>query len=246
MDRIEREKEFHDKRFSDESHRKEKVSRFYKLAQGIKDDFMDRLIDLVPGKRVLELGCGAASLSPKIIEYKPAHVTGIDISTKAVEISNQIVGELNTNVPVQFLEMNAESLDFEDDSFDLVFGVGILHHLDLKTTSEEMKRVLKPGGTSIFIEPMGHNLFINLYRNATPTIRTDDEHPLKVGDFKLLKRYFPALSLNYYYVTVMGAALPGLGWTKPILNVFDSGILSLPFLRRYAWQVIMEMPVYAR
>ena len=73
---------------------------------------------------------------------------------------------------VRFQVMNAEVLEFPDASFDLVFGVAILHHLDLDTACAEFLRVLRPSGTAVFLEPLGHNPFINLVRWATPAART--------------------------------------------------------------------------
>jgi ubiquinone/menaquinone biosynthesis C-methylase UbiE len=52
--------------------------------------------------------------------------------------------------PVQFLEMNAESLGFEDESFDTVCISHSLHHLaSIDKVMTEMKRVLKKGGNFI-------------------------------------------------------------------------------------------------
>ena len=63
-------------------------------------------------------------------------------------------------------------------SFDIAYGSGILHHLNLNKSLNELKRILKKDGKIIFIEPMATNPFINLYRKFTPNARTSDEHPL--------------------------------------------------------------------
>ena len=55
--------------------------------------------------------------------------------------------------PVRFLEMNAENLQFEDESFDTVCISHSLHHLDkMSRVLTEMKRVLKNGGNFILQE----------------------------------------------------------------------------------------------
>lgn len=57
---------------------------------------------------------------------------------------------------VQFLEMNAENLEFEDDSFDTVCISHALHHLaSINKVITEMKRVLKKGGNFILQEVYG-------------------------------------------------------------------------------------------
>src|SRR3546814_4334755 len=45
-------------------------------------------------------------------------------------------------------------------------------------------RVLRPGGRAVFIEPLGLNPAIELYRRFTPSARTPDEHPLLRRDFR--------------------------------------------------------------
>ena len=77
-----------------------------------------------------------------------------------------------------FRVMDAEQLEFADDSFNLVCGSGVLHHLDLNRAYAEVARVLEPTGIGVFEEPLGHNPAINAYRRRTPEMRTVDEHPL--------------------------------------------------------------------
>ena len=72
--------------------------------------------------------------------------------------------EHDTVTGVSFLVMDAESMKFEDKTFDVVYGSGILHHLNIDKAYRELARVLKPDGVAIFIEPLGHNPLINLYR----------------------------------------------------------------------------------
>ena len=96
------------------------------------------------------------------------------------------------------LAFNAEELTFPDESFDVVIGNGILHHLDLDRALSGIERVLKPGGWAAFREPLGHNPFVNAYRKLTPNQRTDDEHPLLVGDLRTIERYFPGSEHEYF------------------------------------------------
>jgi ubiquinone/menaquinone biosynthesis C-methylase UbiE len=79
-------------------------------------------------------------------------------------------------VNAQFDVMNAEELEFEDAAFDVIFGSGIIHHLDVPRAYSELARVLAPGGSAVFVEPLGHNPLIRVFRNRTPELRTPDEH----------------------------------------------------------------------
>ena len=77
------------------------------------------------------------------------YFTGIDISFDNIESIRKDFKE----EPVEFIEMNAESLEFEDNSFDTVSLAHSLHHLkNIDMVLNEMKRVLKPNGHFIIQE----------------------------------------------------------------------------------------------
>ena len=99
---------------------------------------------------------------------------------------------------VEFLVDNCEKTKFEDNKFDLVYGQGILHHLEISSCIFEISRILKPGGKLLFIEPLGTNPLINLYRRLTPRARSKDEHPLIFKDFDIIKKKFKITDLKFY------------------------------------------------
>jgi SAM-dependent methyltransferase len=79
-----------------------------------------------------------------------------DISPGMLSTLSDSAEELG--LPVETRECEATSLPFEDDSFDLVFGHAVLHHLpDLAGAFREFRRVLRPGGVVAFCgEPSKH------------------------------------------------------------------------------------------
>ena len=133
-------------------------------------------------------------------------------------------------------------MSFPDQSFNVVFGRGIVHHLDLARCFSEVSRVLRNGGMATFVEPLGHNPFLNLYRRWTPDIRTADEHPLLVSDFALARRYFSRVNITFYglfsVVSVLLDRTAG-GAAYRIGKALDDRILRLPFIGRYAWYALM-------
>jgi SAM-dependent methyltransferase len=140
--------------------------------------------------------------------------------------------------------MNAESLSFADESFDIVVGRGILHHLDLDQSLAEIRRILKKGGVAIFAEPMGHNPVLNWYRARTPELRTPDEHPLLMKDFEAARALFPNMETEFYGLfTVVGAFLDPRS-TEVIYRAtkaLDGFLLRLPFIKRYAWHCLITL-----
>ena len=141
--------------------------------------------------------------------------------------------------------MNAEDLKFDDDYFDIVCGGAILHHLDLNKALSEITRVLKPDGKAIFVEPLGHNPLINLYRRFTPSLRTKDEHPLLMRDLKLMRDYFHQVDVRYFHLlSLLAVPFHKLSTFHSLLKItetIDKVVLQIPFLKRQAWQAVIML-----
>ena len=139
--------------------------------------------------------------------------------------------------------MNAEQMDFEDSTFDLIFGSGIIHHLNIEKAYSEIARVLKPGGSAIFVEPLGHNPFINAFRRKTPELRTPDEHPLLKNDCQFARNYFDHVDIKFYGLTTLWA-IPVIktGIAKPLITfgkITDKLLLKVPGLKWWAWYCLL-------
>ena len=91
---------------------------------------------------------------------------------------------------IDFRLMDAHRLAFPDNSFEVVFGFGILHHLDYAVALDEIRRVLRPGGRMIFNEPLDMNPLGVLVRKMTPKARTPDEAPIRREHLKLFEERF--------------------------------------------------------
>jgi SAM-dependent methyltransferase len=100
--------------------------------------------------------------------------------------------------------MDAHSLEFEDESFDLVYGCAILHHLEYNRALDEIYRVLKPGGRILFAEPLGINPVGKLARVMTPFARTADEKPLMFKELAELEKRF---NTRHYYEELFSVPL---------------------------------------
>jgi ubiquinone/menaquinone biosynthesis C-methylase UbiE len=144
------------------------------------------------GKDVLDYGCGPGYLTKYLVDGGAKTVTGIDVSDGEIEQARKRAEENGIADRSRFLVADAHATDFHDDSFDLIVGAAILHHLDLRRALVEIRRILRPGGEAIFLEPMVHNPILRIGRALTPGARTPDEHPLTVEDWKLCAEIFPA------------------------------------------------------
>jgi ubiquinone/menaquinone biosynthesis C-methylase UbiE len=104
---------------------------------------IDRLVPIRPGDRVLEVGCGQGHLTKALLS-RGVDIIGIDANPQA-----EVVADSDR---VRF--MRAESLEFDDASFDFVVSVHAIEHIPpLDEALAEMARVLKPGGRAVFIYP---------------------------------------------------------------------------------------------
>lgn len=148
------------------------------------NEAFERIGGDVKDKKVLDLGCGNGERSLALLK-SGAIVTGIDISSVYVaNAANSARAAGFDESRFTFLEMDAHALTFEDGAFDLVVGEGILHHLDLVVSTDEINRVLKPNGRAVFKEPLLANPFLKIFRSMTPDARTVDERPLSPEDLR--------------------------------------------------------------
>ena len=92
-------------------------------------------------KKVLEVGCGVGNDLIRFVRAG-AHVTGIDLTPKSVYLTNQRLSLYNYKAEV--FEADAENMPFEDNTFDLVYSWGVLHHTpDTEKAIREVRRVTK-------------------------------------------------------------------------------------------------------
>ncbi|MDB9458642.1 class I SAM-dependent methyltransferase [Dolichospermum circinale CS-545/17] len=87
ISRVEREQKFHNERFADDSTRSNKVGKFYKVAESIKKEYEQFLIENCKGLEIIEYGCGTGSYAFDLAKNQAKKVTGIDISPVAIEVA---------------------------------------------------------------------------------------------------------------------------------------------------------------
>ncbi len=124
----------------------------------------------VTGKKVLEIGLGEGAESERLIR-QGARWSGVDLTAEAVE-------RVRTRLTLRELpydELRQGSvldLPFADDSFDMVFSHGVLHHVpEIKQAQSEIHRVLRPGGELVIMMyarwSLNYLVSIALIRRAT-------------------------------------------------------------------------------
>ena len=132
---------------------RQRIAHRYAVEPWVKD-VLERIAAEHTG--VVEIGCGQGTDGITLCTLLPAggSYLGIDYSDDSVKAADrarrEAEGLLRFNVEPVFRRMNAEALDFADDSIPFVYSNGVLHHTARpRTAYAELWRVLEPGGEAM-------------------------------------------------------------------------------------------------
>lgn len=202
-------------------------------------DFFKTHAPLIPGKKVLEIGCGTGVFST-LLAQTGAITTAIDISPELIEQAKKTIPHKNISFEVQ----DAMATTFQDQSFDSVIGCSVLHHLDAPVALKEFYRLLKPGGTLVFSEPNMLNPQIALQKNIPYLKKLAGDSPDETAFFtwqikKMLKKtgfkHFEVVPFDFLHPAVPKKLIPlvdALGKTIekiPVINQIAGSLLIVAY-----------------
>jgi len=243
---IDRELDFHNALYKENLGQRKKILPIYQVSRIARKMFYNLVSRYVSQEAtILDYGCGQGALTIFLAKMG-VEVIGIDISDEALIQAQKQACEAGITENISFIKMDAQNLKFNDSSFDLVCGISIIHHLNPERSYSEISRVLKPTGRAIFLELLGHNVFINLFRRCTPKFRSSGEQPLHVGDIYQAKRYFDKIDCEWFsLVTLMAIPFVKTFLREPLLifsEKLDNVIIrNHPYVGKYGWQVIIQL-----
>jgi SAM-dependent methyltransferase len=129
-------------------------------------DALVRFGSLVPGERILEVGCGMGRYT-LLLAGRGLHADGLDLSPVLLERLREYAGNRFRGA---LYAADIENPPAEmAGRYDAVIALFALHHMhDLRTAFQSMSHLLKPGGRVVFLEPNAYNPLFYLQILATP------------------------------------------------------------------------------
>ncbi len=164
-----------------------------------------------PQQRLLDFGCGsgAASIRFAKIGYE---VWGFDISPANVSRAEARATRYGYEARVHFSVQTAEKLEYQNDFFDILTGIDILHHVEIERAILESLRVLKNGGLALFREHIEAPIYDRI-RNTMLGKRlfpkdpsfdrhiTTDERKLTARDIETIRSIFRNTEVRRFELT---------------------------------------------
>ena len=220
--------------------------------EDIRDPLQVPGVDSLAGRRVLICSCGSG-VEPVMAANAGAIVSAFDISP--VGVANALRLATHNGVTIDARVMDFHDLTYPDESFDVIYGLAILHHVNVERVAPHIWRCLAPGGIAYFHENSDRNPMLRLARRVIfgPRGRarrssrlgftrhgTADEYPITEADVRALDRACHGNLVRLYPRFQFFGLLSIHGWRNPrfaaALSAIDAAIgRSAPFLRPYGF-----------
>jgi ubiquinone/menaquinone biosynthesis C-methylase UbiE len=205
--------------------------------------YLPQLVDFASFKdrRLLEVGCG---IGTDLVRFAKggARVTGVDLAQSAIDLARRNF-ELNGVAAEELRVANGEALPYPDASFDVVYGHGVIQYTaDPEQLIRECHRVLRPGGTAIF---MVYNRvsWLNAMSKVTRVALEHEDAPVlkkfSIAEFRHLLRPFSDVRIVPERFPVKSRLHKG--WKGLAFNTFFVGTFNaLPrsLVRPLGWHLM--------
>jgi SAM-dependent methyltransferase len=205
------------------------------------------------GRTVLDYGCGTGDWG-LMLAGEGASVTLLDLSPVAIQLGLLRAEASGVAGRVRGVARDASDLScFLDGEFDVIFGSFALHHtLKYRRASDELLRILAPGGRIVLVETYGNNPLLNAARILRRWVSREPAEQgegiiLNDSDLDALRPFLSSLEIRPFNLLAMGKRLLrgrfSRRWAQATLRTLegiDTKLLSaLPFLQRYCGEALI-------
>lgn len=237
-----REEEYHDNFYANEAEQIFGSAIFIEVHRRVCR-FLSKQIFSLPKENILGLGSGDGSIE---IQMAPlvGQILGVEISETAVNEAKARAKSAHLN-NIEFQVGDVEKLNFQPNSFDVIWAPAVLHHIDDTTITELLQRSiswLKPGGIFISIDPSNRRfvgLFRNIFAEKYQRYHSPDERELDIKKLSdtFLRAGFSSVTIHYtdYFLGPLAWLFPKVPkFLVPVLSSLDSLLLLVPFVKLFA------------
>jgi SAM-dependent methyltransferase len=205
--------------------------------------YLPQLVDFpsYTGKRLLEVGCG---IGTDLVRFAAggARVTGIDLAQTAIDLARNNFA-LHGLDAEELRVANGEALPYPDQSFDVVYGHGVVQYTaDAAQLIRECHRVLTPGGTGIF---MVYNRvsWLNALSKVMKVPLEHEDAPVlvkySIGEFKTLLAPFAVVRIvpeRFPVKSRLHGGWKGLAFNTCFVGMFNA--LPRAWVRPLGWHLM--------
>ncbi len=104
-------------------------------------------------KQILDIATGTGDLAIMMASLNPDRIIGLDISAGMLDVGKQKISKANLSDTIDMIVGDSENMPFEDNTFDAItVSFGVRNFANLNKGLQEIKRVLKPGGSFVVLE----------------------------------------------------------------------------------------------
>lgn len=216
-----------------------KITRHHKLL-----NLVVKLSKVENDQKVLDIGCGTGLLSLKFLEKADCYITGVDNSPKMLSIFQKKINEIGLYNRIILKLKNAQTLDFNSDSFDIIASTVTLHHLKDKYPSiKQIYHILKPEGKFILgdidmdttgnlndpnrlsrlLEWLKEEYILALTEGGLEAFRrmydNGKKHILNEGEYCISFEQWKKLCKKANFRKIFVHSLPGFKWFKVLVAI---------------------------
>lgn len=174
------------------------------------------------GQKVLVVGCGFGEDALRLARLG-ADVYAFDLSSDSLTLARRLAAR--EGLSIRFEEMPAESLKYENDSFDCILARDILHHVDIPRAASEIHRVARSESVFVINEVYTHS-FLDRIRHSRPIEKrlypamqsfiygpgkpyiTEDERKLNEKDLAEVLKFVSKIDLEKHFYMLVNRIVP--------------------------------------
>jgi SAM-dependent methyltransferase len=204
--------------------------------------YLLRLVDFdgYRGRTVLDIGCGAGIDLARFARGGAA-VTGIDLAASAVDLARTNFAQ--QGLPGRFEVADAEQLPFPDNTFDLVYGHGVVQYTPSpQRLLAECRRVLKAGGEAIFqvynrwswLNGLSKLMRVDLEHQDAPVLAT-----FSIAEFRALLAGFREVRIvpeRFPVASRLHGGWKGALYNRTFVGAFN--VLPRALVGRFGWHLV--------